>query len=142
MGSTTCTVSSALTTTSPNGKPDVLVDFVFDQGLLWIAVCNVGQAAAHNVVVTFPLPLMGLGGKQDFAALSLFRNLSFLPAGKRIETFFDDSAAFFRRGGPTQVITTIMYKGPSLEPYAKTLVHDLQIYKDISYVVRRSSPQE
>ncbi len=58
--------------------PEVIVDFIFDRGLLFVAVINIGDQPAHKVSVHFHQHLNGLGGTKDIATLAMFRNIEFL----------------------------------------------------------------
>ena len=46
------------------GRPDVIVDVVFEEGLLFLSVANVGDRAALDVKTTFNRKLVGLGGQR------------------------------------------------------------------------------
>ncbi|PYS43550.1 MAG: hypothetical protein DMF71_06835, partial [Acidobacteria bacterium] len=62
-------------------EPDVIVDFVFDDGLLFIAISNLSDKPAYKVSITFDQEIHGLDGK-DICALPLFRNIEFLAPHK------------------------------------------------------------
>ncbi len=117
-------------------RPEVIVDFVFDDGLLFISVENIGDRPALKVSVQFDQKIMGVEGGQEISALPLFRSIEFLAPHKAIVTFLDTSAAYFRRGEPTRIAATITYQDSNRARYKKTLHHDLGIYKDIGYVRR------
>ena len=53
-------------------RPEVIVDFVFDDGLLFISVENIGDQPALKVSVQFDQKIMGVEGGQEISALSLF----------------------------------------------------------------------
>src|SRR3954452_18131716 len=58
--------------------PEVIVDFRFEQGLLYIALVNISAVAAYRVSVRFDKPFRGLGGECEVSALRLFRRIEFL----------------------------------------------------------------
>jgi hypothetical protein len=118
------------------GRPEVIVDFVFDDGLLFISVENIGDKPALKVSVQFDQKIMGVEGGQEISALPLFRSIEFLAPHKAIVTFLDTSAAYFRRGEPTRIAATITYQDSNRARYKTTLHHDLEIYKDIGYIRR------
>ena len=60
----------------------MIVDVVFEEGLLFLSVANVGDRPALDVKTTFNRKLVGLGGTKDVAALALFRNISYLAPGQ------------------------------------------------------------
>lgn len=121
---------------TPIGEsPEVVVDFTFDRGLLHVAVANVSDLSATGVSVAFDEPFRGLGGEVEVSSLALFRRVEFLAPRKRIETFLDSSAAYFERREPTTIAATITYSDAAGIAYERRVVHDLAIYRDVSYVV-------
>lgn len=117
-------------------KPDVIVDFVFEDGLLFIAIKNLSDNPAYDVSVMFNKKLTGVEGTKEISALPLFRNLSFLAPHKEIIAFLDTSASYFRRRQPTNIRATIAYRDASGAPRKSVVRHDLTIYKEIGYVRR------
>lgn len=113
--------------------PYVIVDFVFDQGALFIAIENIGTRPAFSVRVEFSHKLMGVGGTVDVSALLLFHSLEFLPGGKKITTFFDTTESYFRSEQPAVITTRIFYKDASGTNLTQTIRHNLEIYRDIGY---------
>src|SRR5262245_37006221 len=69
--------------------PDVIVDFVFERGLLHVAVENLGEAPALGVSVSFDRKFRGLGGSREMSRLKLFRRIEFLAPRRRVETLLD-----------------------------------------------------
>jgi len=82
---------------APAARPRVIVEFVFDRGLLSIAVRNIGDRPAHNIAVEFEPTFMGMGGAKDVATQALFRNLQFLGPGREVATLLDHCAAYLSR---------------------------------------------
>jgi hypothetical protein len=126
--------SSVIDNTAP---PEVIVDFRFDQGLLYIALINLSDAPAYRVSVKFAKPLRGLGRDCAVSSLPMFRRVEFLAPHKRIETLLDSSYAFFKRREPTVIKALVTFRNSRGKPHRHEIVHDLKIYKDISYVVNR-----
>jgi hypothetical protein len=121
-------------------RPDVIVDVVFEDGLFFIAVENIGDRPALKVSVRFDPRITGLDGRLDFGALPLFRNIEFLAPRKTIRTLLDTSVSYFRRGEPARIRVDIAYQDRNRKRYRATIQHDLVIYQDIGYV-RRSISQ-
>ncbi len=121
-------------------RPDVIVDFIFEDGLFFIAVENIGDRPALRVSIRFDPPITGLEGRLDLATLPLFRNIEFLAPHKTIRIFLDTSASYFRRGAPTQIRVSIAYQDSNRKRYRATIQHDLAIYQDIGYVRRPDHP--
>lgn len=115
-------------------RPDVIVDFVFENGLLLIAVENIGSQPAQRVQVAFDPPFKGLGGTASIPDLPLFRNIEFLPPSRSIRTLLDSSVAYFARKEPERITATIHYFDRSGQEFSCTIVHDLAIYRDITYI--------
>ncbi len=119
---------------------EVIVDVVFEDGLLYLAVQNVGDAPARKVSVRFDRALPGVGGRIDVAGLALFRNIEFLAPRKAIRTFLDTAAGWFARGAPTRFAAQVAYHDASGRRRTATVAHDLEIYRDLGYV-RRGAPE-
>lgn len=117
-------------------NPYVIVDFLFDRGLLLICVKNTSTVPAFDIHVTFSHKLMGAEGTVNISALPLFTALSFLPPGKEIATIVDTSATFFLSGQPTVFATQITYLDFANVPYSHSITHNLEIYRNIGYAQR------
>ncbi len=115
---------------------EVILDFVFDRGLLFLVVANIGDRPAHSVRVKFEQPFSGVGGTKKMQRLALFRKLEFLAPRKSIEVFLDRSADYFARGEPTQLTASISWRTPEGARRSSTIHHDLEIYRDLGYIER------
>lgn len=120
-------------------RPNVILDFVFDDGLIFISVQNIGERPAVKVSVRFAQEIMGIEGKQDIANLPLFQSIEFLAPHKEISTFVDRSDSYFARGQPTNILTNIRFGDMHGNTYNNRIQHNLGIYKDICYVRRTRS---
>ena len=116
--------------------PEVIVDFIFDEGLFFISIENIGDRPALKVSSTFNKKIFGVGGSEEISALPLFRNIEFMAPRKKIVTFVDTSTAYFQRQEPTQLMVTIAFKDSNGKLYKTTIPHDLEIYKQIGYIRR------
>ncbi len=115
-------------------KPEVIVDFIFDDGLLYIAVENIGALPAYKVSTQFDKEFRGVAGEKKVSDLALFRCIEFLPPQKEIKTFLDSSAAYFERNEPVMISTRITYQDSRKRRYVNKIDHNLKIYKDIGYI--------
>jgi len=100
--------------------PYVIVDFVFDRGLLSISVKNIGTRPAFAVRVEFSHKLMGVEGA-EISALPLFRLLEFLPGRKSARSsiaVFPISRASNRRRSPQPFPTRMSRARNSPTPFA------------------------
>lgn len=123
-------------------RPDVIVDFLFEDGVLFVAIQNIGSEPALRVHVAFDPPFKGLGGTVSIPDLPLFRNLEFLAPSRSIRTLIDSSDAYFARQEPEQITATASYSDRSGQKFTGTIVHNLAIYRDIAFIpkLERSSP--
>ena len=116
--------------------PDVILDAVFDRGLLFLVLENIGDLPAHAVRVKFGERFSGVGGARRIDRLTLFRKLEFLAPHKAIEVFLDRSASYFARGEPTTLTAAVSWRTPAGVRRRTTIVHDLEIYRDLGYIDR------
>lgn len=122
--------------TARERRPEVVLDVVFEDGLLFLAVSNIGDAPALAVSCRFRRKLRGLGGTKDVSKLPLFENIAFLAPGREIRTLLDSSASYFARGEPTDVRVATRYSDADGRSYESSVVHDLAIYRELAYVSR------
>jgi hypothetical protein len=113
---------------------EVILDVVFDRGLLFLVLANVGDQPARSVRVKFAAPLNGVGGAKRIDRLALFRKLEFLAPRKSIEVFLDRSAAFFAREEPTALSVAVSWRTPDGERRTTAIDHDLEVYRDLGYI--------
>ena len=123
-------------------RPDVIVDFIFDNGLLFISIENIGDRPALDVTTQFDPKFAGLNGNREISAMPLFRNIEFLAPHKSIRTLLDSSSAYFSRNEPARISARISYHDSSRKRYTVTIHHNLEIYRDISYVVNSKEEQD
>ncbi len=123
---------------SESSRPDVIVDFIFDEGLLFVAISNLSDQPAYKVSVKFDCRIYGFGGK-DICALPLFGNIEFLAPHKTITTFLDSSGSYFSSGGPTKISARIAYRDFQGTKTVATIRHDLEIYREIGFIRRPNS---
>jgi hypothetical protein len=115
-------------------RPDVIVAFIFEDGMLLIAVQNIGSQPALQVHVAFDPPFKGLGGTASIPELPLFRNIAFLAPSRSIRTLLDSSAAYFARREPEQINVTASCSDRTEQKFSCTIVHDLAIYRDLAFI--------
>ena len=121
---------------SNSSIPEVIIDFIFDNGLFFISIRNIGNKPAFNISVDFDKKIFGVEGSKEISALPLFQNIEVLPPQKEIVTFLDTSAAYFKRGEPTKISVQISYRDSREKIFTATINHDLEIYKEIGYIRR------
>ncbi len=112
----------------------VVVDVVFEQGLLFLELANLADRPALKVSCSFDPPLVDARGR-DVSRLPVFRRVEFLAPRRRIRTLLDSSAAYFGRGAPTRVTVAVKYRRPDGRRCVTEVAHDLWIFRDLAYVV-------
>jgi hypothetical protein len=117
-------------------RPEVIVDFIFEDGLFFIAVQNISDVPAYKVSTRFKPNFTGVEGKKRVSELPLFRNIEFLAPHKEIGTFLDTSASYFRRQESLLITAQVSYEDSNGIKYATTIRHDLSIYLEIGYINR------
>lgn len=120
----------------PVDRSNVILDFVFDDGMLFVSLANIGDAPATDVVVEFDEPVRTAEGL-ELGAMGLFRRLRFLAPGKEIVAFVDSSTAYFGRGEPARIAASIRWRDQDGEIRSTTIRHDLSVYRDLPYVPGR-----
>ncbi len=116
--------------------PEVLVDFIFDLGLFFIEIKNIGSGSAHNISINFDKEIKGLGGQKIFSELPLFKSIGFMPPDKAIRTFLDKSDAYFSRHEPETISLKIHYQDKKGNSYSEKITHHLGIYRDLAFLVK------
>jgi hypothetical protein len=86
------------------------------------------------VAISFDGSFTGFGGSKEVSTLPLFRNLEFLGPGREIVTLLDTSASYFARKQPTRISARVSYLDAEDRKYEATIDHDLEIYRDLSWV--------
>jgi hypothetical protein len=114
--------------------PKVIVDFIFQDGLFYISVRNIGVEPAYKISTQFDKNIVGLEGKKTISELPLFKCIEFLPPGKEIKTFLDKSSSYFSRNEPTIISTRITYEDSRGKKFLKNIKHNLEIYREIGYI--------
>jgi hypothetical protein len=112
---------------------DVVLDVVFEAGFFHLELVNLGRRPALNVSCRFEKQLTGIAGT-IVTQLPLFENVPFLMPGKRIRTLLDSSAAYFARGEPTTIATTVSYEDRNGRRHQTAIEHNVEIYRDLVYV--------
>ena len=122
----------------------VIVDIIFEDGLLFISIRNLSDEPAFKVSIEFDKKIIGVDGRKEISALPLFRNIEFLAPYKEIKTFLDSCQSYFsnkhsssRRshaGQPEKISVKISYRNKGGKLISGIINHDLGIYKEIGYI--------
>jgi hypothetical protein len=112
-------------------RPEVIVDFALEEGLLTIALKNVGCTSAFHVRTVFDKPFCGLGGDKSISGMRLFRQVDFMPPQKEYRQFIDRFHAYAKRREPMQIKATVSYRDRDGNRYQETIRHDLRIFLEL-----------
>jgi hypothetical protein len=126
----------------PGRDPEVIVDVLFESGLLFLALKNLSGRVAYDVSVRFDPPLAGLGGTVPMDTLALFRDVTFLAPGREIRTLLDSSESYFAAGQPARVAATVTFIDAAGRKHTATIRHNLEIYRRLAYVTGATPPRE
>lgn len=114
--------------------PNVLVDVLFDQGLLYLVIKNYAHVEAFNIHIHFSPPFSGIQGKEEISSFAIFERLTYLPPMKEIRIFWDVAAAYFSRDEPKVIDSHISWSDKFDQQYDKTITHDVSIYQELGYI--------
>lgn len=112
----------------------VVVDIVFESGLLYLELANLADRPALNVSCTFDPPLVDVEGR-DVTELALFRRVEFLGPRRRIRTLLDSTAGYFARKTPSRVAVAVEYERPAEPRRVTRIAHDLEVFRELAYLI-------
>jgi hypothetical protein len=112
----------------------VVVDIVFEAGVLYLELANLSDRPALRVSCTFEPGLVDAQGR-DVSKLALFRHVEFLAPQRRIRTILDSSAAYFAREAATRLTVAVEYERPGEARTATRIGHELEIFRELTYLV-------
>jgi hypothetical protein len=118
------------------GAPDdgVVVDVVFEDGVLHLELVNLADRPALNVACSFDPPLVDVEGR-DVSQLRLFRAMEFLGPARRVRTLLDSLAGHFARDGAPRFTAVVAYERPGQPRRETKVTHDLELYRELVYRV-------
>jgi hypothetical protein len=111
----------------------VIVDVVFDAGVMYLELANLADRPALNVACSFDPPLVDVQDR-DVAKLALFHRLEFLAPQRRIRTLLDTTAGYFGREAATRVTVVVSYERPDGERRETKVTHDLEVFRELAYL--------
>jgi hypothetical protein len=123
-----------ITNDRPQGRPEVILEFLFERGVFLIALRNIGNRAAIGISVSFDKKIIGPHDERDISSLPLFRGLEFLGPGREIMVFLNSSSSYFQRNQPTKISVRITYSDSDRQKYEATIKHDLEVYRELPYL--------
>jgi len=111
----------------------VVMDVIFECGVLYLELANLADWPALNVTCSFDPPLLDVQGR-DVAKLPLFSRVEFLGPRRRIRTLLDSSPGYFARDSATRVTISVGYERPDEERRTTQVTHDLEIFRELAYL--------
>jgi hypothetical protein len=128
--------------TDSGKRPDIIVDFNCDKGLLTICLKNIGGRSAYRVRTQFDKEFHGLSGEKCISGMRLFRGVDFVPPGKEFQQFVDVLANYAKRKEPMRLRATVTYRDRDGNHYEESMVHDLRIYLELGQANISKKPIE
>lgn len=125
-------VRGSKTDPKPVKSPDVIVDFEYDGGLIFIVIENAGGDSAYDTSVRFNKKILGMQKTKDISSLRIFQSLRFLPPGKKIRILVDLFQFYVAYRQPMQISTTVSFYNKQKQTFQNTIWHDLSIYSDFA----------
>jgi hypothetical protein len=118
-------------------KAVVIVDFEIDAESVFLIIKNLGAVPALKLKIRPSAPILGLEGKKDISKLSIFKKISYLAPLKEIKIFVDSYESFFRHLKGSSVRFKISYKSEKKKSFKMKIAHDLRIYADLIYFIKK-----
>ena len=115
-------------------KPDVIVDFEHNDGLISIVIENIGDDSAYNTSVRFNKKILGMQKTKDISSLRIFQSLSFLQKKKKIKMLVDSFQFYVACRQPMQITTVVSFSNKLKQTFQNSIQHDLSIYTDFTDV--------
>ncbi len=112
--------------------PEVILDFHYRSGLVYIVVENIGESPAYSVRVKFDKKVIGVEGDKVISSMRIFKALKFLPPDKKIRIFVDTFASYLARKQPLLLQAAITYRDKCGKRFENIINHDLSIYKGLT----------
>ena len=119
---------------SSTAQPEVIVDVLFEKGLLYFVIINYTDEVARNVRVKFDKKIVGVQGRVIISDLNIFDALDFLAPRKEIRVFIDVAQGYFARKGPEKLKLRVEWRNEGRKRFSRTIYHNLSIYKDMGYL--------
>jgi len=115
-------------------NPEVIIDFEYDDGLLFIVIENTGDDSAYDVAVRFNKKILGMQKTKNISSLQIFESLKFLPPGKKIKILVDLFQFYLAGKQPLLISARIFFRNKKKQVFQNLIKHDLSIYKDIATI--------
>lgn len=115
-------------------QPEVIVDFEYEKGLLFIIIENIGESQAHDVSIRFNKRIVGMQNTKMISTLKIFESLKFLPPGKKIKILVDTFQSYVYHKQPMEIRLDVTFRNKTDRQFKNVIIHDLSIYNDLAEV--------
>lgn len=116
------------------GYPDVFLDVVFEDGLLFLVLENIGKQPAFDISCKFNKDIHGFYEDHIINQIALFTDLKFLAPSKKIRTFLSTSIDYFQNERPLVLKVVINFKNRKGKTFNNCVTHNLEVYRHIGYI--------
>jgi hypothetical protein len=110
----------------------VVVDVVFEDGVLYLELANLADRPAVKVACSFDRPLVDVQGR-NVSELRLFRKVEFLGPRRRIRTLLDMVPGCLGRKRTKRFVVSVEYERPGEDRRTTKVTHDLELYRELAY---------
>ena len=117
-------------------EPEVILDFEYDDGLLYIIIENIGPSSAYKVPIKFDKEITGMEGQKKISAMKIFYRIEFLSPHKKIRIFVDTFESYLLRKQPLVIGATVIYSNKNNKEFQNLINHDLSIYQDLPHILK------
>ena len=118
-------------------KALIIVDFEIDAEAVFLVIKNLGAVPALNLKIKPSGSILGLEGNKDISKLTIFKEISYLSPLKEIKIFVDSYESFFTHLKDYSVRFKISYKNGKKKSFKMKIHHDLRIYADLIYFIKK-----
>ena len=115
----------------------IVVDFEIDAETVFLVIKNTGGLPALNLKIKPSSSILGLSGRKNIGELSIFKEIRYLAPLKEIKIFVDSYESFFLHLKDTLISFTIAYKDENNKSYKSKIIHDLKIYSDLIFFIKK-----
>lgn len=117
-------------------RPEVIVDIEFKDGLFFVVIKNIGNRSALRIMPRIDKKVVGLEGRKQVNRMNIFKGIEFIPPGKEIRFLLDSAPSYFARKQPTRFSIVVSYLDSSGKRYQEEIRHNLEIYRDMPFVLK------
>ena len=115
--------------------PDVIVDFEYENGLVFIIIENIGNEPAYDTRIRFSKKFWGMQKTKEISSLAIFKLIRFLSPGKKLKILVDSFQFYIAYKQPMNIDVRISFRNKAKQTFQNSIQHDISIYKDVADVM-------